>query len=137
MKRIGILTGGGDVPGLNSIIKSVVYRGREIGWEILGIRRGWMGLTHLGPAGEGDAAFVRPLTRENTRAIDRTSSGDERAGREAQAPEAAHSWHMAASGIGGCGEPVARGSVRPQIVCSGSRCRWTFENCRSGRRHVT
>jgi ATP-dependent phosphofructokinase / diphosphate-dependent phosphofructokinase len=72
MTRIGILTGGGDVPGLNSIIKSVVYRGREIGWDILGIRRGWMGLTHLGADGEGDAAFVRRLTRENTRAIDRT-----------------------------------------------------------------
>ena len=49
--RIGILTGGGDVPGLNSIIKSVVYRGWEIGWETIGIRRGWKGLTHLGPAG--------------------------------------------------------------------------------------
>jgi 6-phosphofructokinase 1 len=70
--RIGILTGGGDVPGLNSIIKSVVCRGREIGWDILGIRRGWMGLTHLGADGEGDTAFVRTLTRENTRAIDRT-----------------------------------------------------------------
>jgi 6-phosphofructokinase 1 len=70
--RIGILTGGGDVPGLNSIIKSVVYRGRELGWETLGIRRGWMGLTHLGPEGEADTAFVRVLTRDNTRAIDRT-----------------------------------------------------------------
>ena len=44
-KRIGILTGGGDVPGLNSVIKSVVYRGAEIGCEVLGIRRGWEGLT--------------------------------------------------------------------------------------------
>ncbi|HLE89360.1 MAG TPA: 6-phosphofructokinase [Candidatus Limnocylindria bacterium] len=70
--RIGILTGGGDVPGLNSIIKSVVYRGRELGWETIGIRRGWMGLTHLGLEGEADGAFVRTLTRENTRAIDRT-----------------------------------------------------------------
>ncbi len=32
VKRVGILTGGGDVPGLNSVIKSVVYRGGEIGW---------------------------------------------------------------------------------------------------------
>jgi hypothetical protein len=38
VKRIGILTGGGDVPGLNSVIKSVVYRGAEIGCEVLGIR---------------------------------------------------------------------------------------------------
>jgi 6-phosphofructokinase len=46
-KRIGILTGGGDVPGLNSVIKSVVYRGSEIGCEVTGIRRGWEGLTHV------------------------------------------------------------------------------------------
>src|SRR3970040_2521241 len=46
--RIGILTGGGDVPGLNSIIKSVVYRGRELGWGMLGIRAGRKGVTHLG-----------------------------------------------------------------------------------------
>ena len=70
--RIGILTGGGDVPGLNSIIKSVVYRGWEIGWETIGIRRGWRGLTHLGPAGASDAELVVSLSRENTRAIDRT-----------------------------------------------------------------
>ncbi|MEP7040344.1 MAG: 6-phosphofructokinase [Chloroflexota bacterium] len=72
MTRIGILTGGGDVPGLNSIIKSVVYRGWEIGWETIGIRRGWRGLTHLGPAGASDAEFVVRLSRESTRNIDRT-----------------------------------------------------------------
>ena len=70
--RIGILTGGGDVPGLNSIIKSVVYRGWEIGWETIGIRRGWKGLTHLGPAGAADTEYAMGLYRENTRAIDRT-----------------------------------------------------------------
>jgi 6-phosphofructokinase 1 len=70
--RIGILTGGGDVPGLNSIIKSVVYRGWEIGWETIGIRRGWRGLTHLGPAGTSDGELVLALSRENTRTIDRS-----------------------------------------------------------------
>ena len=70
--RIGILTGGGDVPGLNSIIKSVVYRASELEWEVVGIRRGWMGLTHLGPESAGDRQFVVPLDRKNTRAIDRT-----------------------------------------------------------------
>jgi hypothetical protein len=35
-KRIGILTGGGDVPGLNSVIKSAVYRGSEIGYAVIG-----------------------------------------------------------------------------------------------------
>jgi 6-phosphofructokinase len=72
MTRIGILTGGGDVPGLNSIIKSVVYRGWEIGWETIGIRRGWRGLTHLGPAGASDGELVLELNRDNTRRIDRS-----------------------------------------------------------------
>jgi len=72
MKRIGILTGGGDVPGLNSVIKSVVYRSSEVGWEALGIRRGWQGLTHLDTSREDGGGLLRPLDRVSTRAIDRT-----------------------------------------------------------------
>jgi 6-phosphofructokinase len=68
--NIGILTGGGDVPGLNSVIKSVVYGASEIGRPVIGIRRGWEGLTHL--TGPTDTAYVQPLNRENTRTIDRT-----------------------------------------------------------------
>ena len=71
MTRVGILTGGGDVPGLNSVIKSVVYRATELGWEALGLRGGWQGLTHQPPGAEPDPAFVRPLDRRGTRAIDR------------------------------------------------------------------
>jgi len=71
-RRIGILTGGGDVPGLNSVIKSVVYRSTALGYEVLGIRRGWEGLTHLRPGSELDSEYVRPLDRVNTRTIDRT-----------------------------------------------------------------
>src|SRR5215469_6530838 len=70
--RIGILTGGGDVPGLNPVIKSVVYRASEIGREVVGIRRGWEGLTHMNPTLETDTNYARPLTRENTRTIDRS-----------------------------------------------------------------
>jgi 6-phosphofructokinase len=71
--RIGILTGGGDVPGLNSVIKSVVYRGEENGLEAVGIRRGWEGLTHLDLHDEDSLNhYIMPLTRENTRTIDRT-----------------------------------------------------------------
>jgi 6-phosphofructokinase 1 len=70
--NIGILTGGGDVPGLNPVIKSVVYRASETGRRVLGIRKGWEGLTHMNPAEEIDQANVRWLTRENTRAIDRS-----------------------------------------------------------------
>jgi 6-phosphofructokinase 1 len=71
-RRIGILTGGGDVPGLNSVIKSVTYRATEQGYEVLGIRRGWEGLTHQRPGAELDPQYVIPLDRINTRAIDRT-----------------------------------------------------------------
>jgi ATP-dependent phosphofructokinase / diphosphate-dependent phosphofructokinase len=71
-KKIGILTGGGDVPGLNPVIKSVVYRASEIGREVVGIRRGWEGLTHMNPATEADPNYIRPLTRDNTRTIDRS-----------------------------------------------------------------
>ena len=72
MKRIGILTGGGDVPGLNSVIKSVVYRSSEVGWDAVGIRRGWQGLTHLDLSREDGGGYLRPLDRVTTRAIDRT-----------------------------------------------------------------
>jgi 6-phosphofructokinase len=71
-KRIGILTGGGDVPGLNAVIKSVVYRATEAGYDVLGIRRGWEGLTHVRPEGGMDPDYLRPLDRSNTRTIDRT-----------------------------------------------------------------
>src|SRR5918999_1656184 len=71
-RRIGILTGGGDVPGLNAVIKSVVYRATEMGAEVIGIRRGWEGLTHLRVGQEPDRTYLRPLDRVNTRTIDRT-----------------------------------------------------------------
>src|ERR1700761_5401494 len=72
-KRIGIPTGGGDVPGLNSVIKTVVYRGSHEGYEVTGIRRGWEGLTHVNfddPASV--SRYILPLSRDNTRTIDRT-----------------------------------------------------------------
>ncbi len=69
-ERIGILTGGGDVPGLNPVIKSVVYGGSEIRRPVVGIRRGWAGLTYMTSA--EDPEYIRDLTRDNTRTIDRT-----------------------------------------------------------------
>ena len=71
-KRIGILTGGGDVPGLNSVIKEVTYRSVENDWSVVGIRRGWEGLTHLNlDDPETKNRYIVPLTRDNTRTIDR------------------------------------------------------------------
>jgi 6-phosphofructokinase 1 len=72
-RRIGILTGGGDVPGLNAVIKSVVYRGTENGLEVVGIRKGFEGLTHVDlddPASR--ERYVVDLDRENCRTIDRS-----------------------------------------------------------------
>src|SRR5262247_1549334 len=43
-KRVGVLTGGGDAPGLNPAIKGLVYRGSELGLEVIGLFDGWRGL---------------------------------------------------------------------------------------------
>jgi ATP-dependent phosphofructokinase / diphosphate-dependent phosphofructokinase len=71
-KRIGILTGGGDVAGLNAVIKTVVYRSSENDIDVVGLRRGWEALTHLN-FGDPDSRrrYVVALDRENTRTIDR------------------------------------------------------------------
>jgi 6-phosphofructokinase 1 len=71
-KRIGILTGGGDVPGLNSVIKTVTYRSSENDIDVIGLRRGWEALTHLNMDDPGSRRrYIMPLDRENTRIIDR------------------------------------------------------------------
>lgn len=70
--RIGILTGGGDVPGLNPCIRSITLNACDRGWEVVGFRRGWQGLLDIDP---DDAASVAansiPLDRERVRGIDR------------------------------------------------------------------
>jgi 6-phosphofructokinase 1 len=73
IKRIAVLTGGGDVPGLNSAMKQVVYRARKQDIEILGFRRGWRGLANYRPeAGlEGNREWVTPLDWADVRTIDR------------------------------------------------------------------
>ena len=73
IKRIGILTGGGDVPGLNAVIKSATYRSSENGIELIGLRRGWEALTHLNVEDPSSMSrYVASLNRENTRTIDRS-----------------------------------------------------------------
>jgi 6-phosphofructokinase 1 len=44
MKKIGVLTGGGDCPGLNAVIRAVVRKSIKNNWEIIGIKNGWKGL---------------------------------------------------------------------------------------------
>jgi 6-phosphofructokinase 1 len=41
---IGILTGGGDCPGLNAVIRAVVRRGDQLGYKVLGVKDGWRGM---------------------------------------------------------------------------------------------
>jgi len=70
--RIGVLTGGGDVPGLNAVIKTVTYRASENDVEMVGLRRGWEALTHLDPKDPASRSrYVMALDRDNTRTIDR------------------------------------------------------------------
>ncbi len=62
---IGILTGGGDVPGLNPAIRAVTFRALREGYRVLGIRRGWAGLADLVPDKEADhSAHVQVLTED-------------------------------------------------------------------------
>ncbi len=70
--KIGILTGGGDVPGLNPCIKEVVTRASAAGHQVLGIRRGWAGLLNYNPESDEDQSnWVTPLTPHSVRTIDR------------------------------------------------------------------
>lgn len=71
--RIGILTGGGDVPGLNACIRSVVLSADDLGWDVVGFRRGWEGVIAIDPDDPAsiDAGSLL-LTREGVRGIDRT-----------------------------------------------------------------
>jgi len=71
--KIGILTGGGDVPGLNPAIKAAVYRAIDEGHEIVGFRRGWAGLFYLNTDDpKSIEKYVLPLDKQNTRTVDRT-----------------------------------------------------------------
>lgn len=72
-KTIGVLTGGGDVPGLNPAMKEVVLNALDAGYDVLGIRRGWGGLLwyDLDDPSTHDE-FVLKLNRNDVRTIDRT-----------------------------------------------------------------
>lgn len=71
--RIGILTGGGDVPGLNPCIKAVVNRVTEDGHTVVGLRRGWYALLHIEPSDQGSVeSNTMELTVDRVRTVDRT-----------------------------------------------------------------
>ena len=70
---IGILTGGGDVPGLNPAIRAVTIRALREGYRVLGIRRGWAGLVDLVPDKHANnSAHVQELTENVVNRAGRT-----------------------------------------------------------------
>ncbi len=70
---IAILTGGGDVPGLNPCIKTLVYRAESEGIKVLGIKRGWAGLLEYNPDDpESPNRCVQELDPAQVRTIDRS-----------------------------------------------------------------
>jgi ATP-dependent phosphofructokinase / diphosphate-dependent phosphofructokinase len=72
-RRVGILTGGGDVPGLNVAIKTVVTQAPPHDIDIIGIRTGWQGLLCVNPDDPPSAnEFITPLSAQTVRTIDRT-----------------------------------------------------------------
>jgi 6-phosphofructokinase len=72
-KRVAILTGGGDVPGLNMCLKSLIYRVIDLGYEPIGVRKGWEGLIDYNPHDPTTYSehFIE-LTKNMVRPIDRT-----------------------------------------------------------------
>src|SRR6185312_11655742 len=61
MAKIAVLTGGGDCPGLNAVVRAVVRRADEYGYEVMGVREGWRGLL--------DPPIHERLNRERVRGI--------------------------------------------------------------------
>lgn len=73
MTTIGILTGGGDVPGLNPCIKAVVMNALDNGYRVIGIRRGWGGLLNYNlDEPSTHEYYINELHEEQVRTIDRT-----------------------------------------------------------------
>ncbi len=71
--RIGILTGGGDVPGLNPAIRAVTIRAIREGFEVIGIRRGWRGLIEMNrDIACPDTVHCQILTEELVNKVGRT-----------------------------------------------------------------
>ncbi|MBW1784451.1 MAG: 6-phosphofructokinase, partial [Deltaproteobacteria bacterium] len=69
---IAILTGGGDVPGLNPCIKTLVYRAASEGIQVLGIRRGWAGILNYNPDNaKASKSYIQKLVPAEVRTIGR------------------------------------------------------------------
>ncbi len=94
-QTIAILTGGGDVPGLNPCLKTLVYRSHSEGIKTIGVRRGWAGLLEYNPDDpDASSKALQELSPEEVRTIDRsggtylhTSRTNPSSTRKKEAPE--------------------------------------------------
>jgi 6-phosphofructokinase 1 len=75
-RRIGIVTGGGDCPGLNAVIRAVVKSALNRGWEVYGIERGYDGLMHKGRVHRMDAISVRGIAHQGGTILGTTNRGN-------------------------------------------------------------
>jgi len=92
--RIGLLTGGGDAPGLNAVIRAAVLTASDRGWDVLGIKHGFNGLLIDGE--------VEPLTRESVRGIGHTG------GTILRTTNRGHPFHMPVHAVDGTFTEVDR-----------------------------
>ena len=66
MKRIGMLTGGGDCPGLNAVIRGVVQTAKAEGWHVIGFKQGWKGIINNNFAELDEKSVAEILPRGGT-----------------------------------------------------------------------
>ncbi|OGF46680.1 MAG: 6-phosphofructokinase [Candidatus Firestonebacteria bacterium RIFOXYC2_FULL_39_67] len=75
-RRIGVLTGGGDCPGLNAVIRAVVKSANNIGWTVIGIKKGFEGLMHPRNAEILDAHDISGILNIGGTILGTTNRGD-------------------------------------------------------------
>ncbi|GMQ99022.1 MAG: ATP-dependent 6-phosphofructokinase [Acidimicrobiia bacterium] len=102
MGAIGVLTGGGDCPGLNAVIRGVVSRAVDINAEVVGIRDGWEGLMH---------DRTMPLDRESVRGI--LAIGGTILGTSRMDP------YVHGEGLASCSPTLTRNGIDKLIVIGG------------------
>ena len=76
IRRIAIITGGGDAPGLNAVIRAVVTSAEKRGWEVFGIKDGYDGLFEADGIIQLDRSNVRGITHLGGTIIGTTNRGD-------------------------------------------------------------
>ena len=119
--KIGVLTGGGDCPGLNAAIRAVVRRAAQYDYETIGIRNGWAGLM-----GEGDFMPLAPKTVAGIMQVGGTILGAGRTNpfrRDVEVDEAIQRLKAAANAIlAACHRPSGGVPGRPGGAEQAGRC---------------